>query len=331
MSLYAFHDLTLELTDNSRDRRVDLGEFLEGLSWVKAPQPTPSASLHFWIRFANSPLSAPWTARELFRTDGFSALEHGKDFYLTDGSSLLRLQQDQGRAEASLMPCFFAKSPILQSNFWAFSLLKLLRALGLYSLHAAAVVASEGTSILIIGPSGSGKSTLAVGLIRQGWRYLSDDAVILRPQGAKIEALALRKHFYIDADAAPSSAEVPFGEVVPDTAGRLRRRAYVEEAYPGQRMEQCVPGVLVFSRIVPQAKSSLLPIRRLDALKHLLACSGPQLFDKDTMNPHLQVLKRLLQQTVAYELCAGLDLYRDPMILTRLLSDAEGARRWPAW
>ena len=141
--------------------------------------------------------------------------------------------------------------------------------------------------------------------------------------------MALRKHFYIDADAARSSLELPLGEEVPDTTGRRRRRVYLEDAYPGQHIARCLPHVLLLSRIVPQAQSSLLPVHRVDALRHLLASSGPQLFDKRTMARHLEVLKRLLQQTTVYELQAGLDLYHEPMTLMRLLNEAEGAQRWP--
>ena len=177
-----------------------LAQLLEELSWVKVPCPvTPSLRLSVGLR-SNGLRAPPW-ARELFRADGFSALVSGDDFYLTDGSSLLYLQPGQGQGTASIAPSFFTKHPLLQSNFWAFGLLKLLRPLGLYSLHAAAVVAKQGLGLLIVGPSGSGKSTLAIGLIRHGWRYLSDDAVLLRSQAEKVEALALRKHFYIDADA----------------------------------------------------------------------------------------------------------------------------------
>ena len=169
-----------------------------------------------------------------------------------------------------------------------------------------------------------------LGLIRQGWRYLSDDAVLLRSRAEAVEALALRKHFYIDADAAVSSGEIPLGEEAPDGNGRPRRRVCLEEVYPAQYIARCLPQVLLFSRIVPDAQSTLLPLDRVHALRHLLAGSGPQLFDRGTMPHHLEVLKRLIQQSATYELRAGLDLYRDPMTLTRLLNEAEGAQRWPA-
>jgi hypothetical protein len=47
------------------------------------------------------------------------------------------------------------------------------------------------------------------------------------------------------------------------------------------------------------------------------------------MAQHLDVLKRLMQQTTTYELRAGLDLYRNPLTLVRLLAEAEGEERWP--
>ncbi|HEX2524475.1 MAG TPA: hypothetical protein VHP35_20365 [Terriglobia bacterium] len=185
--------------------------------------------------------------------------------------------------------------------------------------------------------------------------------------------MALRKHFYVDADAAISSGEVPLREEscekiptvpelggrgsrraaldqesaalgsprgspsrmfsqlqeTPDKAGRTRRRVRLEEVYPAQYMARCSPQVLLFARIVPEAQSSLHPLDRVDALRRLLAGSGPQLFDRGTMPHHLEVLKRLIQQTATYELRAGLDLYRDPMTLVRLLNEAEGAERWP--
>jgi hypothetical protein len=116
---------------------------------------------------------------------------------------------------------------LLQRNFWAFGLLKLLRPLGFFSLHAAGVVSGHGRGLLINGRPGSGKSTLALG--------------------------------------------------------------------------------------------------------QLLAHSSPQLFDRPTMRPHLDVLQRLLQQTTAYELQAGRDLYEAPRTLVHLLREAEGAARWPDW
>lgn len=330
MPLYTFHDLILRTEQEEQCGGEDLDRLLAGLSWVRIlPRPAkPDLCLSICSR--SNGLRAPPAARELFRADGLCAQQNGDNLYLTDESSLLHLQLARGRGSAFIAPSFFTKPLLLQNNFWAFGLLKLLRPLGLYSLHAAGIVSSEGSGLLVIGPSGSGKSTLAIELTRRGWRYLSDDAVLLRFHGEAIEALALRKHFYIDADAAVSPGEIPLGEKIPDRTGRTRRRVCLEDVHSAQYMASCLPRVLLFSRIVPDAHSSLLRLAPIHALRRLLAGSGPQLFDRATMPRHLEVLKRLIQQSAAYELRAGIDLYHDPMTLTRLLNEAEGGQRWPA-
>jgi hypothetical protein len=264
-------------------------------------------------------------AREVFQADGFSGLESGDDFYLTDGSSSFRLQMGRGRGEACLTCSFGEKPALLQRTFWAFGLLKLLRPLGFYSLHAAGVVSRQGQGLLIVGGSGCGKSTLTLGLLRQGWGCVSDDAVLLRRQPAGVEALACRKDVYVNADAAPAYADLPLQEEGSDATGRRKRRVCTDKAFPRQQVATCLPCVLLFSRIIPGTHSALHPLGRSTALGELLTQSGPQLFDRTTMPAHLEVLTRLLQQSATYELLAGRDLYHDPLTLEHLLREAEGA------
>jgi adenylate kinase family enzyme len=176
--------------------------------------------------------------------------------------------------------------------------------------------------VLIVGSSGSGKSTLTIGLIRKGWGYLSDDAVLLRKSSEAVEAMALRKYCYIDAQTAVDYSDFRLGQKVPDAIRGQRQRVYVDETYPGKAVPTCVPQILVFSRIVSEAVSTLKPVTRVDALKNLLTESGPQLFDQTSMPHHMEVLKTLLSQAKTYELQAGLDLHRDPLILERLLTQA---------
>jgi len=329
MTLYSFHDLTLEVQQEGQETGADLDNVIQNLSWVRADTPVRQPSLRLSVRLNDHGVKIPRMSREVFRADGFCGLEKGDDFYLSDGSSLFHLQASRGQGEAQLAPSFFDKPSFLQRNFWAFGLLKLLRPIGIYCLHAAGVVSRKELGLLIIGESGGGKSTLAIGLIQQGWGYLSDDAVLLRLQPEGVEALAFRKHFYIDASTAKDYANLPLGEEVSDTAGRRKRRVRLDEAYPEQYVSECLPRLLLFSQIVPHTQSALLPLDRLSALKNLLAQSGPQLFDTGTMAQHLEVLKRLVQQTVPYELRAGRDLYRHPVTLGRLLAKAEGEREWP--
>src|SRR5262249_43733802 len=111
--------------------------------------------------------------------------------------------------------------------------------------------------------------------------------------------------------------------------GRKRRRIGIHEAFSERYVNRCLPHILIFPQIKRQDQSALKPLDHVSALRILLAQSGPQLFDRSTMSGHLEVLKKLLQQTEVYELHAGSDLYRQPAKLVDLLEQAprkEGCR-----
>jgi hypothetical protein len=330
MALYTFHELTLEVENEEQASESDLARLLEELSWVRASNAVKPPALRLRVRLHDEVLCVPSRSRLAFEAEGFHGFESGEEFYLTDGSSCLHLQPMRGQGTAQLASGFFAKSQVLQHNFWAFGLLKLLRPLGLYSLHAAGVVAANGVGVLIIGASGSGKSTLTLGLIQEGWGYLSDDAVLLRQQPEGIAAVACRKSVYIDDGTAARYADLPLRGEVFDPCGECKRRVHLEAAYPGLQVAAAIPHVLLFSRIVPDAHSALRPMDAPRAFKHLLAQSGPQLFDRHTMAQHLELLTQLMHQAASYELSAGRDLYQWPGTLAPLLTEATGEARWHA-
>jgi hypothetical protein len=327
MVWYTFQELTLELTPAGQRCGADVARLLQELSWVRtAPMGQPTLRLS--MAQHTGALCVPAMARLVFRAEGFCGVEQGDDFYLTDGASLLHLQAGQGQGTAQLAPNFYTQPWVVQGNFWAFGLLKLLRPLGFYSLHAAGVMPVHGGGVLIIGPSGSGKSTLTLGLLRQGWSYVSDDAVLLRLQPEGVVAVVCRKHCYVDTGTAAIYAGLPFEEAEPESEEGWKQRVRLEEVYPGQQVVDCLPRVLLFARIVSAPQSTVRPLDHVRALKHLLAQSGPQLFDRHTMVPHLDVLKRLVYQATSYELHAGLDLYQQPGTLGHLLAEVTGEAIW---
>jgi len=59
-----------------------------------------------------------------------------------------------------------------------------------YLIIHAAVVERHGLALLFPAPPGSGKSTLCAGLIFRGWRLLSDELALVRPETGDITALA---------------------------------------------------------------------------------------------------------------------------------------------
>jgi len=323
MPRYAYHHILLEVLSDGKEIEDSFDQLLQDMSWVPTHSLTQKPLLSLSVRRNGQGIGVlPPHAHQVFEVEGFGGYKTGPDFYLTYGSSFFHLQYLEGKGVAYLASSFADQPPHLQQKFLAYGLVRLLRPLGLFSLHAASLLMPDGVGVLIVGSSGSGKSTLTIGLIRQGWRYLSDDAVLLRKGPEHVEALALRRACYIDANAAGDYPDFRLGELVPDANGGQRQRVFVDETYPGQTVTTCVPRVLVFSRIVPEKISTLQPLSRVDALKNLLTESGPQLFDQSTMTQHMEVLKTLLSQTTTYELQAGLDLHRDPLTLERLLTQA---------
>ena len=331
MSLYTFQGLILDVRGTEDQPTRELEEVLLDLRWERTTTLGRNPGLLLSVRQHLEELPSAARGRVVFRDQWFCGLEHDDAFSLTDETSLLYLQPQRGYGKALLAPAFFAKPAVVRRHFWVFGLLKLLRPRGVYNLHAAGVINPAGKGLLIIGASGSGKSTLTIGLIRHGWGYLSDDTVLLRLQPQGVEALAVRKHCYVAAAEVPAYADLPLGKETTDLAGGWRRQVHIEASYPEQYVPRCLPQILLFARIVPHAQSALRPVDRVSALRRLLAQSGRQYFDRGTMAPHLELLRRLLHQTVAYELQAGLDLYHQPLTLVHLLTEVEGEGQWRGW
>ena len=323
MPRYAFRDIPMEVQSEGKEIEDTLDRLLQEMSWAPTLSSTQKPLLRLSIHCNSEGIGGvPRQARQVFEVEGFGGYENGPSFYLTYGSSCFYLHSLKGKGVAYLAASFSDQPSLIQQKFLAYGLLRLLRPFGLYPLHTASLLTPDGAGLLIVGGSGSGKSTLTIGLIRKGWSYLSDDAVLLRKRSEAVEALALRRSCYVDAQAAGDYLDLRLGEMVPDAGSGYRQRVYIDETYPGQAVQTCTPQVLLFSRIVPETASTLQPLNRVDALKKLLTESAPQMFDKFTMAQHMEVLESLLRQTETYELRAGLDLRRNPLTLERLLVQA---------
>lgn len=88
-----------------------------------------------------------------------------------------------------------------------------------YLLIHAAVIERDGLAVILPAPPGSGKSTLCAALAHRGWRLLSDELTLLRPEDGQVLGLARPinlKNASIDLirDFAPQAV---FGPIVPDT------------------------------------------------------------------------------------------------------------------
>lgn len=198
----------------------------------------------------------------------------------------------------------------------------MLRPRGLFPLHAAALAHGEH-GLLLVAESDAGKSTTAYRLVRHGWRFLSDDSVLLRPAADRVEAVAFRRTFGLDAGAEALFPEL--GRVEDrQPADPDKRSVPVAALYPEQAALYCRPRVLVFPEIVDREESALVPLSRTEAMLGLAGQSALVTLRPDWAPGHLAVLGRLVGQTDAYRLHAGRDLLRDPLRIVHLLDTV-----WP--
>lgn len=332
MDFYSLHGITLEVKQEGHTGGLDLGSLLGDLSFVPVRPAALTSSVSLSVQLSDQPVQPPDMAVEVFQQDGLRGLATEDGFCLSEGSSVFHILPSARRGRVTLTPGFFEKAALLQQQFWAFGLLRLLRPLSVFGLHAAGIVSPAGQGMLIVGASGSGKSTLAIGLIEHGWGYASDDAVLLRVHDNAVETLALRKPFSIAIDAMGKHPE----ETGPDRHGTgptptkpTKRRVDIRDECPQQFVPGFVPQTVLFPCIVKAPHSDLLAVDRVTALQWLLEQSGPQLFDKATMGRHMDILNRLVRQCGLYALHAGRDLYRNPTQLVSLLAARQGERDDP--
>ena len=311
MPLYVLCDLGVRVDADAPLHGLGLTALLHDLSFAQvAHADIPEAPLVLSVRRTDGPAPVPHEPQTRVEWDGLTVYRSGEETYVSDGSSVLHLRPSQARGEAWLAPAFLQQPLVRRQRFWGYGLVKLLRTRGAYALHAAGVRAPCGRTILLIGPTGSGKSTLAVGLVRHGWGYLSDDAVLLRRRGDHVHAIAFRRAFSVYR--------------------RQRKcRIDVHAEHPGRHVAVAPPQLLVFPHIVPRARSRMRRLAASDAMGRLLREGGPELYDRDTMGAHLGLLASLLQQAPAYALCAGRDLYTRPTRLLHAIRRADGTGHGP--
>jgi hypothetical protein len=330
MQRYRFHGLGLEVRPAELETRAQLPRLWADLSWRPSRDADDGEPVRrLSLKLHDEPLSLPPTLRHAFTTSSFSGFDDDDGFFLSDRESVFHLRSAHLEGNAYLAPSFFAKSLTQQYAFWSFGVAKLLRSVGLYSLHAAGLVRTTSEdAILVIGASGSGKTTLTLDAIRRGWRYVSDDAVLLggAEDAGGVAALGLRKHLYIDSDASARHDGFQFGADIADDSGGNRRRVLLAE-HESQRMGRCIPQLLLFPTIANRERSVMRPLSQASAFTALLDASSEQLWDRQTMPQHLAILKALVAQAPAFELQAGRDVYRDSSLVFRWLRERTPDRR----
>ena len=174
-------------------------------------------------------------------------------------------------------------------------------------VHAAAVVAPSGGAWLLVGDSHAGKSTTVATLALAGWRYLSDDQVVVAERDRMLRVEGWRRAFNLDAewDAGAVSGRRVGGVAVEGAVTREWR----------------VAGTLL-PRVDAECPTALHTATAAEGFEALVRQSPWLLADRTIARDASRRLERVAQLPVR-RLMLGRDSYRRPDHLTAILATLE--------
>ncbi len=280
-----------------------------------------SASLHF--KMCEQLPSLPKTAKKAGHYNSLTLWRANEEIFVENRQAVFQLNVATLRATGFLFAPLWRNLDALRQphiDIIINSLLSLLRYRDYFALHAACLV-NHGQGYLFIGESGSGKSTLTLALLEQGWDYLSDDSLLLRPApDGRVEVLAMRQRLYVLPDTARQFEKI--AKYWQDCALSNGAKQFVHPAqiYAGQFKSRCIPRTIVFPKIVDEPRTRLVPVAEKSAgYRHLVNQSTLFAYDPRMTPRHLEILKMLLNQTQQFQLFAGRDLKENPGLISHYI------------
>lgn len=197
-------------------------------------------------------------------------------------------------------------------------LLFLLRRLGWFELHGGACV-HDGRGYVFVGPSGGGKTSAVLGLLNAGWRYVADDALLIKrlPANGADDAVCVRagrEWFSITTDGLRRFPHLrPYAE--PRLQGVAKWLLNPHVVWPDRYEPVMKPAFLFFCRLDDAERTQVRPLPAKDALARLMTGTPWLALDRETAAAHLATYRRLAESCHSFTLLAGRDLLRRPSAL----------------
>ncbi|MGV3707655.1 MAG: hypothetical protein ACO1Q7_02360 [Gemmatimonas sp.] len=223
------------------------------------------------------------------------------------------------RAEVDLWlsPQSIAHLEFAERSFLLITLVFVLRRLGWYHVHAAALVDPQGRGWLIAGNSNCGKSTTTALMASRGWKIGTDDIGFLAMRDGKVSLMSVRTRIAL----RPGGVAL-LGETLADADGlRMEQRkkdGYWPEEVGGSWAPIVTPEILAFPTIGQRtALSRSAPRATLSAI---VTWSNWVLYESVFAQEYLDVLGEVARQSRCFDLTLGPDLFDDPDLLEKLVS-----------
>ena len=284
---------------------------------------------HLRLEIITQPPPPLPTKLERFKVPGGVCYRNHESYYLeVKGSRIAVGAKDSKQVRIWLGNTEGARTRASLITVMAYAVPAALRRIGLYDLHAAALIEPEsGWCFLFPGPSRSGKTSLSLRLAASGWHYLSDDMVVLSEGVGGVEARGLRRPFQTSDDSL-AGHELPrlndaLSVTIPNDSEK--RRLDPEILFPGQFATSAQPGVLCFPVISGERQSRLEETTKADAMLRLIGMCPWSNYDSSAAREHLRVLNHLVRQCHTFMLHAGRDIFDEPnganVLLARLVKE----------
>lgn len=187
----------------------------------------------------------------------------------------------------------------------------LLGRMGRALVHGAAIVSPGGAAWLLVGDTHAGKTTTCATLLDGGWRYCSDDQVVVRRAsgGGSLEVEGWPRVFHLDAG---------FGEARP--RGGTRSDVDAAIRWPDRWVQRAPLAGLLFPVVEPGAATTLLPIDAADRLAGIVRQS-PWLFADAGAASNVLALLRDMALLPGHVLRLGPDSFARPGRMIEVLAD----------
>ena len=301
LSLTADHSLGIEIAADAA-----------GLTgrWLPRDLPAPSSPHRALITVA---IGAPRQVPESAPTLRVGPVRG----WLGDGHLLLYgaraggdVDLSRGRAELRVTPEGGAETEMDLYAMLTISAGVLLAGLGRALIHgAAAAPPGPGGAWVLLGDSGSGKSTTCATLARAGWRYLSDDQVILGPADRGLTVEGWVRPFHLDGGWSEGA---PTGD---------RRSCDPLELFPGGRLRVAPLAGLLLPQVAGGKVTQLSPADPAEALAELVRQSPWVLLDRGAAPRLLELLNTAASRCrPPRRLVLGVDSYGVPDRMSSVLA-----------
>lgn len=214
-------------------------------------------------------------------------------------------------AELWFSPAAAARLEKAERTFLLVVLVFVLRRLGWYHVHGAALVDPFGRGWLIAGDSNCGKSTTTALLASRGWGVCTDDIGFLASRPSGVATLGFRSRIAL-REGGQELLRARGGHPLPQRG----KAGFWPEELGGTWMPGTIPVMIAFPRI--GARSALAPAPPREVLASLVKWSQWVLYEPVHAQEHLDTLGRLARQARCFDLTLGPDLFANPDILLEL-------------